>query len=98
MHPQMVQAHPAEQQYSQPQMTSMQRIIQMVSQKFYQQGYEQLAMQYGGQIPPKNMMQYKRSCSMRAEQYVQQMRAQQAQVGRDEDTLNDGDEERGDDN
>ena len=84
MHPQMVQAQQAQQQHNQQQMANMQRNVQMVSQKFYQQGYQTLSMQYGGQIPPEVMMQYKQSCNSRAQQYMmQQMRAQQmrAQVG-----------------
>jgi transcription factor SPT20 len=81
MHPQMIQAQQAQQaqqQHSQQQMNTMQRNVLGISQKFYQQGLQQLSIQYGGQIPPETMMQYKQSCNARAQQYfTQHMRAQQ---------------------
>jgi transcription factor SPT20 len=81
MHPQMVQAQQAQQaqqQHGQQQMTNMQRNISMFSNKFYQQGIQQLSAQWNGQISPEAMMQYKQSCNARAQQYVsQQIRAQQ---------------------
>ena len=79
MHPQMLQAQQAQQaqQHGQQQMSNMQRNIQIVSQKFYQQGIQVLLNQCGGQIPPEAMAQYKQSCTTRAQAYVTQMRAQQ---------------------
>jgi transcription factor SPT20 len=84
MHPQMVQAQQVQQVQLQGQqqqmstMSNMQRNVQMVSQKFYQQGYPQLSAQYNGQIPPDVNLAYRQSCNARAQQFVgQQMRTQQ---------------------
>ncbi len=81
MHPQMVQAQQAQhaqQQGQQQQMSNMQRSIQIITQKLYQQDLPQLSAQWNGQIPQEAMMQYRRSIATKAQQYVtQQMRAQQ---------------------
>jgi hypothetical protein len=81
MHPQMVQAQQAQQHGQQQQISSMQRNVIAISQKFYQQGMQLLSAQYNGQIPPEGMMQYKMSCNLRARQYLeQQMRLQQGRA------------------
>jgi transcription factor SPT20 len=89
MHPQMMQAQQAQQhnQQQQQQMQAMQAQIRAVSQKFYQQGFQQLSVQWNGQIPADVLMQYKQSCSTRAQQFVSQqfranaMRVQAQQAG-----------------
>lgn len=78
MHPQIMQAQQAQQQqHSQVQVQqAMQNQIRTISQRFYNNGFAQLSVQYNGQIPAEALMAYKQSCTTRAQQFVtQQYRA-----------------------
>lgn len=77
------QAQQAQQGQMTPQQMQIQQ-IRMMSTKIYQNGLQELSMQWNGNIPEQVMQNYKRDCSQKAQalvsQRVQQQRQQQQQA------------------